>query len=430
MRKSIISADEFAERVNKASNRRINIVKETYTGTHNKVTAYCTIHKIYFEVSEAKLLTSKESNCPECIKDKRWFKVYDSFINTYGNKFSYDKSSYCGYKNLMKVHCNDCGTDFEITLEHHLKYNNGGCPNCHKYKTTKCQKCGKEIKVDSHCSNDYRLICDDCKKQIIKEIEKNKFTKEKNKQIKCSFCGSYHSVNEKCQNELCNTFHSINDLKKLIPFGFDYSTIGTINYIEEFYKATKLLLSEYFDNKLSTQQIYKKYNCQEYFRCEGTLRYFLKQKLKQNTRNLSEAQYNSIENGTHTFDSYSFQFKTEYHISWNNQVYLLRSSYESEYANLLDNQKIQYEVEKLKIKYFDTQMNKQRVAIPDFYLPETNTIVEVKSKWTFDKQNMIDRRNAYLKLGYDFKLLYEHKFVDLDAIDENKHNLEYFKHTK
>lgn len=78
-------------------------------------------------------------------------------------------------------------------------------------------------------------------------------------------------------------------MKKLIPFGFDYSTIGTINYIEEFYKATKLLLSEYFDNKLSTQQIYKKYNCQEYFRCEGTLRYFLKQKLKQNTRNLSEA---------------------------------------------------------------------------------------------------------------------------------------------
>jgi len=75
-------------------------------------------------------------------------------------------------------------------------------------------------------------------------------------------------------------------------------------------------------------------------------------------------------------------------------------------------------------------MNKQRVAIPDFYLPETNTIVEVKSKWTFDKQNMIDRRNAYLKLGYNFKLLYEHNFVDLDAIDENKHNLEYFKHTK
>ncbi len=138
MRKSIIPADEFAERVNKASNGRINIVKETYTGTHNKVTAYCTIHKIYFEVSEAKLLTSKELNCPECIKDKRWFKIYDSFINTYGNKFSYDKSSYRGYKNLMKVHCNECSTDFEITPEHHLKYNNGGCPNCHKYKTTKC----------------------------------------------------------------------------------------------------------------------------------------------------------------------------------------------------------------------------------------------------------------------------------------------------
>jgi hypothetical protein len=57
------------------------------------------------------------------------------------------------------------------------------------------------------------------------------------------------------------------------------------------------LLTEYFDNKLSAQQIFIKYNCSDYFNCEGTLRYFLKSKLKQKTRNFSEAQYNAIENG-------------------------------------------------------------------------------------------------------------------------------------
>ena len=67
--------------------------------------------------------------------------------------------------------------------------------------------------------------------------------------------------------------------------------------------------------------------------------------------------------------------------------------------------------------YFDTQKEQERIAIPDFYLPETNTIVEVKSEWTLDKQNMIDKRKSYLKLGYNFELLYEHKFVELDELE-------------
>lgn len=51
-----VTADEFADRVSKFTNGRISIVKETYTGTHNRVTAYCNVHKIYFEVKEAKYL--------------------------------------------------------------------------------------------------------------------------------------------------------------------------------------------------------------------------------------------------------------------------------------------------------------------------------------------------------------------------------------
>lgn len=93
----------------------------------------------------------------------------------------------------------------------------------------------------------------------------------------------------------------------------------------------------------------------------------------------------------------------------------MRSSYETDFANILDEQHTPYEVEALRIRYFDTQQQKERIAIPDFYLLETNTIIEVKSSWTFDKQNMLDKRAAYHELGYDFKLWYEHEFVDLDT---------------
>ena len=61
------------------------------------------------------------------------------------------------------------------------------------------------------------------------------------------------------------------------------------------------------------------------------------------------------------------------------------------------------------IKYFNTNLNEYHCAIPDFYLPETNTIVEIKSNWTLDIQEMKDKVKAYKDLGYNFKLILEHK---------------------
>lgn len=74
----------------------------------------------------------------------------------------------------------------------------------------------------------------------------------------------------------------------------------------------------------------------------------------------------------------------------------------------MDECKIDYEVESLKIKYFDTQKEKIRVAIPDFYIPSLNMIVEIKSEWTYDEQNMKDKVKAYKELGYNFKLIKDH----------------------
>jgi len=295
MRKLKITADEFAERVSKATNGRISIVKESYSGTHHKVTAYCNVHKIYFEVKEAKFLYAKKkaANCPECYKEQirkqneakiiPFSEMLQRFKEAYGEKFSYDESSYHGRKELMKVHCNDCGEDFEITPEHHLKYNNGGCPNCHNTKTVKCSICGKEIQVDRHCGEN--VVCEDCK-------NKQLYTKNNNlskRFVKCKLCGQIHKRNEKCPNEICNLFHTPRSLRILIPFGFDVKTIGTLSYIDEFKKASKILLYEYFINKLSAREIFEKYKCSKYISSEWFIRHFIKNKLKHNLRSMSEA---------------------------------------------------------------------------------------------------------------------------------------------
>lgn len=65
-------------------------------------------------------------------------------------------------------------------------------------------------------------------------------------------------------------------------------------------------------------------------------------------------------------------------------------------------------METLRIRYFNTRKNREAVAIPDFYLKESNTIVEIKSEYTYIQQDMIDRVIAYKQLGYNFKLILEH----------------------
>ena len=121
--------------------------------------------------------------------------------------------------------------------------------------------------------------------------------------------------------------------------------------------------------------------------------------------------------------------KTENHISWNGEVYYLRSSYETEYADYLDGLKILYMVEELCIVYFDSQLGINRIAVPDFYLPETNEIIEIKSDFTLDIQEMLDKFEAYKKFGYIPKLILEKEEVDLYNIESqiSKERLERIK---
>lgn len=300
--------------------------------------------------------------------------------------------------------CKTCGKEF---TEKYSKWCSGdfcsrSCSNKYsrkhidikKQKIVKCIKCKKEISV-SIVASDKQCMCYDCKKYKTYISENGKKCTKIIKQ-KCNVCGEY-----KCQRkDICKKFKLFSSLIKW--FGLDKSKIGTIYFYEEFEKSVNLMKEEYFDNKLSLKEIGKKYNCN--FQTLSEMFKSLNIKL----RTLSESVNNAILQGKPRGNCVN-QYKCGWHTTWNNKTVFYRSSYELDYAKELDKKKINYEVEKLRILYWDSRKQIQRIAIPDFYLPETNELVEIKSTWTYDEINMKDKFKAYKEHGYTTKLILEHK---------------------
>jgi hypothetical protein len=106
-------------------------------------------------------------------------------------------------------------------------------------------------------------------------------------------------------------------------------------------------------------------------------------------------------------------YKHGYHTTWNNKQVFYRSSYEEDYYKILDIQKIDYECESLRIQYWDSEQKRFRTSVPDIYIPSTNTIIEIKSQYTFDidKQRMIDKFKTYKQNGYNTILIVEKQEV-------------------
>jgi adenylate cyclase class IV len=75
-------------------------------------------------------------------------------------------------------------------------------------------------------------------------------------------------------------------------------------------------------------------------------------------------------------DAGNLKFKHGKHTTWDGKDVYFRSSYELRYAKELDNIKINYFLEGLIFYYIDSN-SKYRRIIPDFYLPDTNEIVEI-----------------------------------------------------
>lgn len=299
-----------------------------------------------------------------------------------------------------------------------------------------CEYCGKEYEkgisnrfCSLHCAHGFaskydnkdeqkHVKCIICNKDILvnKRASANKCKCEKcSKLRKCLVCGQefYTTLDADICSDKCRSIAK--QKRSLIKyFGLNENLFGTINILSEYTRIKNDLQRLYWDEDKSFSDIAKIYNYTENF---GNLSKIFKQ-LGIKSRTFKESTINAYLNGKITpfSDGEKYQYKSEWHTTWNNKEVYLRSSYELDYANELDEQQINYEVEYLKIKYFDTVKKEYHCAIPDFYLPDTNMIVEIKSSWTMDLQQMKDKIKAYKDLGYNFKLIYNHKETNIEDI--------------
>ena len=271
-------------------------------------------------------------------------------------------------------------------------------------KQSTCIKCGIEMKVNKRTS---KILCERCRKENTILIKKNTHinnTSIEEKFVKvCKYCGC-----EVCERpDICKKLRIIPSLIKY--FGFNKNVLGTKNFYEEYERIKTNLYIDYYDDLLSIPDLMIKYNYKS-----KNPRNFSKimNSLDIKRRNLSDSNKNTILNGKSNFFDYKNAYRQDWHITWNEKKVFYRSSYELEYCLHLDEQKIDYNMEKIRIQYWDSQMLEYRIAIPDFHIISKNKIVEIKSMWTYNKQNMIDKLKAYKEHGYQFRLILEHTEYD------------------
>ena len=217
--------------------------------------------------------------------------------------------------------------------------------------------------------------------------------------------------NGECDNEFCKK-HNIQHFRNLIKyFGFNKNKYGTEEVEEEFYRVRNYLYDLYWNKNISSTQLAKMFNYTS--SPTNITQKFFKKYLEIPVKSVKYATNENYFEGRQTNPEIHNQYKQHWHTTWNGKDVYLRSSYEEDFANELDEKQIDYDVELLRIKYFNTIENEFRCAIPDFYIPSKNMIVEIKSNWTFNEQEMQDKKKAYLEQGYNFKLILEHKETEI-----------------
>lgn len=263
-----------------------------------------------------------------------------------------------------------------------------------------CPKC----KIQFMSKGTSLAFCPDCrnKKQISCKKSYKKSYKKHKLHVNITYCKYCGAEKGKCKRpDICKHFQLIPKLISL--FHLDEKSIGTENFYVEYDRIKQYIYDLYWNQNLSIAQIK---DLVGYKSSAGSFASFLKHFIT--FRSVKESVNVALQTGRMNL-AVNTKFKTGYHTTWNNKRYFYRSSYEEDFCKELDMQKIDYEVESLRIQYYDSQRNKTRFAIPDFYIPSKNLIIEVKSTFTLDVQNMYDKFVKFKQLGYNVDLLLEHQ---------------------
>ena len=298
----------------------------------------------------------------------------------------------------------------------------GTCPNCgvsvtkvlSEYKRHKTFFCSQSCAASYNNKQRSKQSREKQRKTLKSTLEKKRInganntytgnkTHTKNKKVKrCIVCGS---VKGQCPRpDVCSSGLVKQRSNNLALLGFDFSCYGTLGVIEQFEKIKALVYDLYVIQEHSIWSIMKLYKIPS----ERTFISLFKT-FGITARSASESQQVSLlRNRRGLVSNGNPYYKRGYHTTWEGKVVYYRSSYELDYCLELDEQRVGYDMEVYRIKYYDTVKDEYHVAVPDFYIASENKIVEVKSYRTYDRQNMIDKRVTYQELGYNFELVLEH----------------------
>lgn len=316
-------------------------------------------------------------------------------------------------KKKYKFICGYCGKEYEVEMTENT-YNKGKykkfcsrkCANTRTHSVETKEKISNSVKK-SEAYNNHLLTQKKISKNFIYDDATGLYRDIRKKVIYCGTIEMNNLYPEISKRQSPNWFN------KLIPFGLDISKIGSECFVDEYFKCKELLYTEYVINKLSPADIYKKYGCSKYINNSETLLHVFKS-WGFSTRGHSDAVKECFIQGKLNVPTSDKSFyKNGWHTTWNGKEVYYRSQYELDYAIELDNRMVDYDMECLRIKYYNTQTNSEACAIPDFYIPDQNLIVEIKSSYTLDIQNMRDKFKAYKKLGYSCKCICDYKEITI-----------------
>jgi hypothetical protein len=294
---------------------------------------------------------------------------------------------------VKKTKNNYCNNSCQIKHNQEIKYR-----TLENTQTKVCCNCNCEKNIDDFYKLKSGTPKKNCK-ECAKIVSRSKYKRKNNKiTIKSKTCDSCNIDIENGKKKYCTMCKQFTNYRKL----FGKLNVAEHNLLLANQKSLDILLDEYFVKNLSLIEIKNKYNIMYntvhfYFKINGI-----------KLRSTSDSQSLAYEMGRINVVT-SPKYKQGWYTTWDGRLVYYHSSYELEYCKILDSKKIVYQMESVRIKYFDTQKNKNRIAIPDFYLPESNTLIEIKSKYTFDEQNMKDKLVSYNENGYNFKLILDKK---------------------
>ena len=367
---------------------------------------------------EEKRKLSEPHICENCGKEYTWDYRNDYFVRKKPSRFcsveccnSHGSKSTVGKTKILT--CPKCGESFVASI--HAPY------------TMKCDKCKQEEKLKDYISPELGL-----RRRIRKDkgqgILSSKNYENKSKVKVCLYKYQYEENTLIGKFERSGAFKQKAKTLKKLGFNFENPDVR-----EEFLKIQEFLITEFEINLKSANQIEQENNLAQNVL---TTRYFEMFGIEK--RNASEATSNAHflgklappqKPGGHTgiFG---------YHLDWEGNSHYYRSSYEEDLAKKLDERKIKYKTEVLRIKYFDSKKGIYRTGVPDFYLPEKNVIIEVKGLRFYDPENLKDRKEALNKLGFTFYVYLEKKLLledfpsiteAVELLDENKRAAQDFK---